>query len=144
MDIIWICLSILTGCLVVFLVVAWLSLRDQKPIEDEPLSPPQDLDESLRALRKNVSNLCSAADDLIRYHGFLGAEIDRLREERELESMRLAACGVAALGYFTTCAPEYRSASLDDVLSLRAEIEELRKNQAAMSTQKERFYGQSW
>lgn len=54
---------------------------------------------------------------------------DRVAElERELETerMRLSACGTAALGYYDGCADEYRSASLDDVLRLRAEVERLR------------------
>jgi len=42
--------------------------------------------------------------------------------ELETERLRLAACGVAALGYFTDCKPEYRSASLEDVLRLQASI----------------------
>jgi hypothetical protein len=54
-------------------------------------------------------------------------EVDKLRKELERERLRLAACGVAALGYFEGCADEYKSASLDDVLRLRKENEELRK-----------------
>lgn len=48
--------------------------------------------------------------------------LDRLEEAEnklETERMRLAACSVAALGYFDGCAKEYTSASLDDVLNLR-------------------------
>jgi hypothetical protein len=36
--------------------------------------------------------------------------------------MRLAACSTAALGYFTDCHPDYLSASLQDVLSLRDQL----------------------
>ena len=50
----------------------------------------------------------------------LRAEVERLKDALETESMRLAACGVAALGYFGGCAEEYHSASLHDVLALRA------------------------
>lgn len=41
-----------------------------------------------------------------------------LEDELERERMRLAACGVAALGYFDGCKPEYQSGSLHDVLRL--------------------------
>lgn len=51
------------------------------------------------------------------------AEIDRLRNELEIERMRLAGCGAAALGYFDGCKEEYRSASLDDVLRLKAKYD---------------------
>lgn len=56
----------------------------------------------------------------------LEAENARLREELETERMRLAGCGVAALGYFDGCCDEYKSASLNDVLKLRKEVEALR------------------
>jgi hypothetical protein len=55
------------------------------------------------------------------------AERDEARRELETERMRLAACGVAALGYFNGCEDAYKSASLDDVLRLRAEGDALRK-----------------
>lgn len=48
--------------------------------------------------------------------------VRHLENELERERLRLAACGVAALGYFDGCAPEYESASLRDVLRLRAQI----------------------
>ncbi len=51
------------------------------------------------------------------------AEIERLTAELEVERLRLAVCGTAALGYFEDCAPEYRSASLDDVFQLRANLQ---------------------
>ena len=49
--------------------------------------------------------------------------IDHLETELETERMRLAGCGVAALGYFDGCKEEYRSASLDDTLRLYAKYE---------------------
>ena len=52
-------------------------------------------------------------------------EVQMLREALETERQRLAACGVAALGYFDGCADEYKSASLSDVLSLRARYADL-------------------
>jgi hypothetical protein len=51
--------------------------------------------------------------------------------ELERERLRLAACGVAALGYFEGCADEYRSASLDDVLRLRKRLDEMENAIAA-------------
>ena len=54
-------------------------------------------------------------------------ERDKWRDELDVERMRLAACGVAALGYFTDCAQEYKSASLEDVLRLRAKIEQMER-----------------
>lgn len=50
-------------------------------------------------------------------------EIQELRKDVETERMRLAACGVAALGYFHGCHDDYNSASLNDVLNLRARAE---------------------
>ena len=52
----------------------------------------------------------------------LRGEVERLKDALEIESHRLAACGVAALGYFDGCAEEYHSASLHDVLALRAQL----------------------
>lgn len=54
--------------------------------------------------------------------------IKELTAELETERQRLAACGVVALGYFDGCADEYKSASIGDVLRLRAEVERLRKD----------------
>ncbi|HGT2710337.1 TPA: hypothetical protein ACM2VU_004278 [Pseudomonas aeruginosa] len=61
--------------------------------------------------------------------GFKAAEaqheriVGALRAELETERMRLAGCGVAALGYFDGCADAYKSASLSDVLRLRADCD---------------------
>lgn len=55
---------------------------------------------------------------------------DRIAElecELEIERCRLAACGVAALGYFEGCAENYKSASLDDVLRMRGKLDELER-----------------
>jgi len=52
-------------------------------------------------------------------------EVEALRAELERERGRLAACGVAALGHYDGCADQYKSASLDDVLTLRARVKEL-------------------
>lgn len=49
--------------------------------------------------------------------------VGTLRAELETERMRLAGCGVAALGYFDGCADAYKSASLSDVLRLRADCD---------------------
>ena len=79
----------------------------------------------------------------------LRADVAELKEHLETERIRLAACGVAALGYFDGCKDEYRSASLDDTLrlvekndQLRAEIAELEGknylNSNALRLQKEK------
>jgi hypothetical protein len=57
----------------------------------------------------------------------LQQRVNTLESQLECERMRLAACGVAALGYFEGCAEEYKSASLSDVLRLREEVINLRK-----------------
>ena len=59
----------------------------------------------------------AAAAELRRLH----AENEALRGGLETECMRLAACSTAALGYFDGCIDEYKSASLNDVLRLRAD-----------------------
>ncbi|MDU0688824.1 hypothetical protein Q8W98_12225 [Pseudomonas aeruginosa] len=51
------------------------------------------------------------------------ARVAGLEAELETERMRLAGCGVAALGYFDGCADAYKSASLSDVLRLRADCD---------------------
>ena len=63
------------------------------------------------------------------------ARIAELEAELELERARLAACGVAALGYFKGCAEGYRSASLDDVLKLRAKFDALSAKQPEQPTE---------
>lgn len=56
-------------------------------------------------------------------------ELQKLRDELERERMRLAGCGVAALGYFDGCHPDYDSASLQDVLRLRARLDAFEKRE---------------
>ncbi|MDG3878091.1 hypothetical protein L5B10_29765, partial [Pseudomonas aeruginosa] len=51
------------------------------------------------------------------------ARVAGLEAELETERMRLAGCGTAALGYFDGCADAYKSASLSDVLRLRADCD---------------------
>ena len=53
--------------------------------------------------------------------------LEAAENKLETERMRLAACSVAALGYFDGCAKEYTSASLDDVLNLRKRLEAAEK-----------------
>ena len=57
------------------------------------------------------------------------AKLEAAEKEVEIERMRLAACGVAALGYFKGCAEEYISASLNEVLALRARIEAMERQE---------------
>lgn len=84
--------------------------------------------------------------------GLLSSQAERIKElesECEVERLRLAACGVAALGYFDGCKDEYKSASLDDVLrlnkrcaDLRAELGDLPEAQAEMLAEIKRLRAQ--
>jgi hypothetical protein len=65
----------------------------------------------------------SVITDLIDENSECHRRIAELESALETERMRLAACGTAALGYFNGCLDEYKSASLDDVLRLRADLE---------------------
>jgi len=65
----------------------------------------------------------------------LRSKLEAVEKELEVERMRLAACGVAALGYFNGCAKEYESASLYDVMELRAKNDALRAKVEAMEKQ---------
>jgi hypothetical protein len=56
-------------------------------------------------------------------------DVDKLKEELEDERIRHAACGTAALGYFTGCHEKYLSASLQDVINLRLKYEGLLNKQ---------------
>ena len=59
-------------------------------------------------------------------------EIERIQKDLDIERMRLAACGVAALGWFDGCVDEYRSATLTDTLALVENNAALRKEAAAL------------
>ena len=83
------------------------------------------------------ADICTA--DVIAVLQAQAERITELEGECEVERLRLAACGVAALGYFDGCKDEYKSASLDDVLrlnkrcaDLRAELGDLPEAQAEM------------
>lgn len=56
----------------------------------------------------------------------------QLEAELETERQRLAACGVAALGYFEGCLPQYKSGSLNDVLCLRDSNKQLEAEKARL------------
>ena len=62
-----------------------------------------------------------------------------LEADLETERLRLAACGVAALGYFDGCKDEYRSASLEDTLRLYESNKELVKQLAELKAENERL-----
>ena len=80
------------------------------------------------------------------------ARIADLEHALEVESMRLAACGTAALGYFDGCAGEYKSGSLDDVLKLLAELAAIKAQGVVMPERKPwrtlghavQFHAQGW
>lgn len=68
-------------------------------------------------------------------HGELVYELTRLRAELEIERMRLAACSTAALGYNDPPLERespYWSASLGDIMRLRAELAEAKKDGARL------------
>ena len=75
-------------------------------------------EDRIKALEANVTYWMEQAEDQVE----LIQRVKALEAELEIERGRLAACGVAALGYFDDCKDEYRSASLDDVLKLKAEL----------------------
>ncbi|GAB6036189.1 hypothetical protein JCM15519_07480 [Fundidesulfovibrio butyratiphilus] len=63
-------------------------------------------------------------------------EVKRLKAELEHERLRLAACGVAALGY-TNDAGGAESASFDEVVRLRARAEKAERHLAAAGSRGE-------
>ncbi len=67
------------------------------------------------------------------------AHVRELETQLETERMRLGVCGVAALGYFTDCKEEYRSASLEDVLRLYAKAGELERQVKEMEVEIDSF-----
>ena len=69
-------------------------------------------------------------------------EWQHFSEELETERLRLAACGVAALGYFEGCKDEYRSASLEDTLRLYESYKEAtrQRDEAMQDAEKWRNY----
>ncbi|WP_206475311.1 hypothetical protein [Pseudomonas aeruginosa] len=65
--------------------------------------------------------------------------VGALRAELETERMRLAGCGVAALGYFDGCVDAYKSASLSDVLRLRADCDAALARVAELTATRNRY-----
>lgn len=53
-------------------------------------------------------------------------ELKQCQFELETERMKLAACGIAAIGQFSECMHKYESISLRDVIKLRPEFEALK------------------
>lgn len=70
----------------------------------------------------------------------LRRRVAELENDCERERMRLAACGVAALGYFTGCLDEYKSASLDDVLRLQERLAAEVEARRALERERDTFY----
>lgn len=73
-----------------------------------------------------VLDVCAAhsakLDSLVLTLASVRQRAEKAEAELDRERQRLAACGVAALGYFQGCHDDYKSASLDDVLSLHTEL----------------------
>ncbi|HGM4821483.1 TPA: hypothetical protein ACKP7E_000402 [Pseudomonas aeruginosa] len=80
-------------------------------------------DRIVGALRRQVSVLALGAEQAMEQRDAALAKVAELEAELETEHMRLAACSTAALGYFDGCADAYKSASLSDVLRLRADCD---------------------
>jgi hypothetical protein len=80
--------------------------------------------ETLEAFRARVAELEKEREGTENGWGMeaLQEQLAAVTKELEVEHGRLAACGVAALGYFEGCADEYRSASLEDVLALKDKL----------------------
>lgn len=78
-------------------------------LDDQPMPDPREIGEAIDAAVAMIDRLEAAEGEL------------------ETERMRLAACGIAALGYFEGCTKKYTSASLDDVLNLRKRLEAAEK-----------------
>ncbi|WP_171410884.1 hypothetical protein [Pseudomonas aeruginosa] len=103
----------------------------------EALTTVAECERIVRALRAEIAEWQEAAgrsrSDVVAYiaeraklleeRDAAQARVAGLEAELETERMRLAACGTAALGYFDGCADAYKSASLSDVLRLRADCD---------------------
>ncbi len=90
---------------------------------------------NLRSQVQDLQSKLATAEGLVALQqeqiGGMQRKVGERDEELETERLRLAACGVAAIGYFKGCDDKYRSASLDDVLRLRekaAKLEEALKD----------------
>ena len=74
----------------------------------------------------NVNTFNEVAEYVIdKYSLHPREDVDKLKQELEDERIKHAACGTAALGYFTGCHEKYLSASLQDVINLRLKYEGL-------------------
>lgn len=82
-------------------------------------------DEAMQYVAEHASDTPAFAKDWDALRA-LANEVSKLRGELDRERQRLAGCGVAALGYFDGCHPDYDSASLQDTLRLYKEKERLR------------------
>lgn len=112
-----------------------------KPEHVELIVKTMGLNESSAERLKNMSNtkdeIVFKPDQLSQLIDAIEAPLNQriaeLRDELEIERCRLAACGVAALGYVEGCKEEYKSASLDDVLRMREKLTELERENAALN-----------
>ena len=95
---------------------------DYEPSEQPEPPDPCKISEAIDAAIAMIERLEAAEKE----RDALRAKLEAVEKELEVERMRLAACGVAALGYFNGCAKEYESASLYDVMELRAKNDALR------------------
>jgi len=85
---------------------------------------PEHIGDYLYLMRMRMNEIRA---DLIKRAESAEKKAGHLESALETERIRLAACSSAALGYFTECSDEYKSASLSDVLELRAKHDKLLK-----------------
>jgi hypothetical protein len=98
----------------------------------EPLPSVEELERELKTLPiKEIDEIKQIAQHLHSKYSLQTKQEDigKLKEELEDERIRHAACGTAALGYFTGCHEKYLSASLQDVINLRLKYEGLLNKQ---------------
>jgi len=110
----------------------WLQSKYGTPSK-EPLPSVEELEKELSKLwGKDIEMIQKGVDKYLHSkYSFTTKQEDigKLKEELEDERIRHAACGTAALGYFTGCHEKYLSASLQDVINLRLKYEGLLNKQ---------------
>ena len=103
----------------------------------EPLVRLSDAEAIIAAKDAEIARLRNQLEHYICVSSKKAEQIKELEAELETERMRLAGCGVAAIGYFDGCKEEYRSASLDDTLRLYAKHN---KQSAALKLAREALF----
>jgi hypothetical protein len=124
----------MSGCETAHLLRHIVVLDDERIVQNRRANENgQERDKATEALREAHAEIAKWKAK------FDECDRDRALAEKdaERERLRLAACGVAALGYFKGCIAEYKSASLGDVLRLRAQSDKMRKERDAYQKAKQ-------